>query len=395
MTYVHGISHKKKKRTGFVLLFYLPVCYMYISTIATYFGFSNILFSLTSQRAGILSAAILLGLAYVIIMRRSIILDQLDKAALLLTLFMFVRGFRLDNTMLSWFSCIALWSLVILINDSVNFSENDSEIVVQLCSITSMIMASIYIVGILRPGRISSVEASNSIYFILCAFPFLLINTNKSVKLLGIATTIVSIMISGKGTCIVAILAIGIYAAMSFPEMVKRNSKRAILIVVGCILLFFAIQRTISALLNDGSLWNTILTVFDEASNGGNGRYNIYSNLLKEYRNSSLVTQIIGHGYNSVSTYLYIGGHNDFLQVLFDYGLIGFILYLLLWRSLLRRWKYYKKGDTPHFAYGVSMIIFFAVSMASNVINSQIQFLFLCTFWGLCRSYYTSVGSTK
>ena len=59
----------------------------------------------------------------------------------------------------------------------------------------------------------------------------------------------------------------------------------------------------------------------------GNGRLDIYSDVFVQYLDSDLFSQLFGHGYNMVSVVLKgPSAHNDFLEVLYDYGIIGFII---------------------------------------------------------------------
>ena len=130
---------------------------------------------------------------------------------------------------------------------------------------------------------------------------------------------------------------------------------------------------------------NVFLELWDELTSGGNGRASIYASAWRAFLEANILRQIIGHGFNTVNQAINIGTHNDFLMVLYNYGMIGFALYLFFWVCLIQGFFQLKReSSTFTLAYEASLIVFFCISMASNVLNTQIQFLLLCMFWGIC-----------
>lgn len=119
----------------------------------------------------------------------------------------------------------------------------------------------------------------------------------------------------------------------------------------------------------------TILGRFEKLSeDGGSGRDGIYSTLLDVYLNSDATQFWLGHGYKATLIYEGRLAHNDFLNILFDFGIIGFSLYmsfilLLLYTSIkkFRAATYYRNEYATFIA---TLIIFFVLSSVNNLIYS-------------------------
>ncbi len=76
----------------------------------------------------------------------------------------------------------------------------------------------------------------------------------------------------------------------------------------------------------------------------GSGRDQIYSTILNGIKDSSIATLLFGHGFyatadltqKSLGYNVAVVAHNDWLEVAYDFGLLGLILYLSILFSLLR-----------------------------------------------------------
>lgn len=68
---------------------------------------------------------------------------------------------------------------------------------------------------------------------------------------------------------------------------------------------------------------------------GGSGRDKIYKKLLDEFELSGVVNLSFGHGFSAVEEVLGLPAHNDFLEILYDFGLIPFMVYLLFILKIL------------------------------------------------------------
>ena len=118
----------------------------------------------------------------------------------------------------------------------------------------------------------------------------------------------------------------------------------------------------------------------------GSGRDIVWRNVLDTYSKSPVLEKIIGHGHYSAIIVnrghnIDLSAHNDFLEVLFDYGIIGLILYLLLHIYLIKRLFFLKRNKSELFLpYLASYITMFIMSMVSHLILYPTYFTFLATF---------------
>jgi len=82
---------------------------------------------------------------------------------------------------------------------------------------------------------------------------------------------------------------------------------------------------------------------------GGSGRTLIYSSIINGFNESDTFEYLFGHGFLSTLNHVFstVGyaayAHSDWLQILYDFGLIGVLLYLYIftsiWQILISCWK--------------------------------------------------------
>lgn len=98
---------------------------------------------------------------------------------------------------------------------------------------------------------------------------------------------------------------------------------------------------------------------------------------------------IVGHGFNGVreNSFLEISAHNDFLEIIYDYGLIIFALYICLWIHVVRRCYFlYRNKSSLFLPYAVSLSILFVLSMVSQLLPYATYFNYLVMFWGMTEA---------
>lgn len=116
----------------------------------------------------------------------------------------------------------------------------------------------------------------------------------------------------------------------------------------------------------------TILERFENIQeDGGSERDVLWEDVINKIGSSDIPELIAGHGYNTVSRDSNYGrsAHNDFLEVTYDYGVIGLVLYLIAFFAfakdtivhIIRKTKY-----APMMAF--TMAIYFFLSMVSHII---------------------------
>ena len=164
-----------------------------------------------------------------------------------------------------------------------------------------------------------------------------------------------------------------IYIVNSYPYLfgkIKLPSKEKIIIrlFTFIVLIFISYQIIVFS----EPLFNRFLTISDD---GGSSRFDFYNSIINSWFNSDIINLIFGHGFFSVSELLLganiIGtettyAHSD-IQILYDHGIFGLLLYSLLFMSLLLNIKNVKKNLNKYHYHIFLLIIltwFFKASIS-------------------------------
>ena len=131
----------------------------------------------------------------------------------------------------------------------------------------------------------------------------------------------------------------------------------------------------------------------------GSGRLRIYERVIDLQKKSSNHEWIFGHGHYGVlkNSIPQMSAHNEFLEVLYDYGIIISILYLFLWIYVIKRLIRLKKEKSPfYYSYFSGFAIFFVMSMVSHLLLYATYFIFLTIYWGAIEGIkYKQIASKK
>lgn len=373
-----------KRTVGYLLV--LAIGYMYIVTTASSFGINIVSFGIDTHRAQLLMMVALIGIICVIY-GKVLTYNNILKAGLFLMLYMFLCGLNQNGNWASWISCSIMWYFIILIIYNMDFKKEDIVTIAPLLWMTAVVLSIIYIYGTLNIHTITSVASSNSIYYVLCALPFVFLVPRIKWQIIGLFVVTATILISGKGTCLLALVIIWIIFAVKRLDLKKMSVSKMVIRMLAIILLVVAFVNFFQAQ-TDLQIVKIIEDTWTELNSGGNGRSSIYVTAWNVFLKSDIWGQLVGHGYNWIDSAINIGTHNDFLMILCNYGLIGLGLYIFFWFHLVQTiYDLKRMGSDFLVAYEVSIVAFFAVSMGSNVINTQIQFLLLCVLWGICSPH--------
>lgn len=229
----------------------------------------------------------------------------------------------------------------------------------------------------------------NELYTVLLLTPFLFLLKNKFIRIVGLLSVCLMVLLSLKATAIIA-LSLGLLSFYIISNII-RGKKIKWWFVIGILLVIvFAawgtkINQYLLIKLNvdwRGELSSAIGT-------GGSGRVDIWTETVNYQVKSNLGEWLFGHGYNTVVEKVKFSAHNDFLEVLYDFGLLGLGIYLSLFIMLLKRLKEMicaKCVCAP--AFGMSIIMVFVVSMFSHLIIVPGLLINCAALWAICLSYF-------
>lgn len=222
--------------------------------------------------------------------------------------------------------------------------------------------------------------SSNAIYCLVSIVPFLMFIKNKKLCLLLLLSVFICTVFSNKRGATIIMLIILIPTVNSIFSGRNNKGRRFIMTTLIGVGLLFLMYYIGNSYLN-GRLIDRF-NAMEET--GGAGRLNIWTYLLNSYDNSSFLEQLLGHGHRAVAlTGIQTAAHNDFIEVLYDYGVIGEIIYLGIHIYLIKRIVLLKKNHNPIYLSFITMYsIFFLMSMVSILIVQQRYLIYMAVYWG-------------
>lgn len=229
-------------------------------------------------------------------------------------------------------------------------------------------------------GRFASL---NSGYYVLFAYPLILINASNIQKVVSTILLIVVVLLSMKRGGILAIaLGFSLYYLVSIIKSSSGKKKvKVIFVFMGlCILMYFLVP-----IIDDFSGNTLSLRLMSTVDNNGDeSRGEMYQDVLHAFfYDSNIFEYFYGHGHSAVvaDNICYgLSAHNDYLEFLYDFGFIGFLFLISFHYQLykiVRICVYNNVYVLPVISCMVSIII---LSLLSHVCY-YIYFYSTIPFW--------------
>ena len=220
----------------------------------------------------------------------------------------------------------------------------------------------------------------NAVFYPLMMIPWIACISNVTKRWIMIAIVAVCAIMALKrsGIIILTISVILLYYSnfIHKKRIQPKSILTAILVLIGVFVIFQYKADTIS----------DVRQRFEMMSeDGGNGRNEIYKDVINRYKNGDLVQQLFGRGFDSVrgkDREMSVSAHNDFLEVMYDFGLLGLLLYVLIHFSLIK-WtiRLFRTRSQLAFPVFISYVCFLVMSMVSHLILYPTYFGLITAFW--------------
>lgn len=265
------------------------------------------------------------------------------------------------------------------------FAKSDN-IIVWTITIVFLFLLYYYFNNYYNSELLNTERTTNGSYVMLYLLPFLLCHKKRHFRILAMLLTLVAIMFSLKRGGFVALLAaIVVYLLISQIGINKKRFLfwRLLLLIILSIGFYMLINY-----LNENVLEGFLFGRF-EKDDTGSGRMTIYQKYWMMLLNSSPWHLLVGHGWQGSIRDSGIGYtcHNDFLESIVDFGIIGFILYLLLYIELIKLCKRMVRDNNEYApAMGASIAMFFMNSMVSHILIYPKYLILFSLFWGFIVS---------
>ena len=227
---------------------------------------------------------------------------------------------------------------------------------------------------------------NNIIYGILALFPYFILVKHIIGKILGFLLISFMVIYAAKRGAVLAIPGIIILFFLDLIINAKKTFSHYLIVMVTLTaIIWLSFHNVADFVQNDDLIQRRVKATLNEKSSR---HYDYYYNL---WRTADLEEQAIGLGYIATAQYSPDGeyAHNDLLEVLVDFGLVGVavfaVLYLSLYmlctnRFLLKDerlmlfsclWIFFIKGLTAGGFFGDSWLLFFGFGYYVGKIHSR------------------------
>ena len=217
-------------------------------------------------------------------------------------------------------------------------------------------------------GFLQYQTTTDTAFFLIVYLPFVLMfKKRKTIKLFVLLLFVVVAVLSLKRSIVLGLL---VFFVSYFVSSAKGNvlKKWYFWLMLPLVIAVVAyLYGTVGEIL--GARFN------DSVETGGNGRTDIYVNIWHHFTSSSFLEQLFGHGLMSVRQINNgILAHNDFLQLLYDGGLMAATLYIFMWFALfsvaIKNWRLRKQIGNYYAVYVATIMLYLVLSLMNCFIYS-------------------------
>lgn len=280
--------------------------------------------------------------------------------------------------MINYFNLLLFFSFII----NCDFGEKTLSII-NYCIPLVIILSVIYFVFYPRLLAVSAIGVVRLgyAYILLVLLPMVLLIKNKWIKLLLICTISVAIFLSNKRTGSAA-LVVGLFVYKIVGLHISRSSGKylkiiLLLIVATCVAIFVMSE------FQDNYLIHSYSTIQEDE---GSGRKDVYESVIGMIDNSSVDKMLFGHGYLAVTknTTSSLSAHDDFLEIIYDFGWPVFFIYIYFILGLIKyAVRLCKKKSILAKSFISSLFIFILLALFSGIYVIPQYMLSFALFWGI------------
>ena len=307
--------------------------------------------------------------------------SRIPWLCLLWEVVMFVVVVYNDTSYSQWFKC---WAWPLFFEASYLFIRMDKCLVMSFRKVF-FVLAILGGIFFLQSLLTSNLEfQTNMIYFFLLTIPVLLLTPQQKQRYYILVLATFFAFLSMKRSMI---LAFGLFWVLRGFRYLLSTGKKIYAVAITVVMIIAVYGAFIFADNITGG--NLSERIYDGGNRNGditNGREEIYLETIEMIMNTSPSHLILGNGHNAVRLYSVMGlsAHNEFLEIIYDYGIIILLIYLVFWGYILKQWYYHYHHDTIYFLpYTLSVCFFAVMAMVSQLVLYCSYFLYLVIFWGI------------
>lgn len=225
---------------------------------------------------------------------------------------------------------------------------------------------------------------NNGAYTLLYFLPFVLCMRKGVFRIGGMVIILVALLFSLKrGGLLAFALSISVYWLINtFSYSRKRygfwHFVVSVLVIGGFVIFYIYFDQM------TGNLLSARFRGLQD--DGGSGRLETYPVVWDHIKNSSFIDIVFGHGWDAVRMQCGMerSAHNDFLEILYDFGIVVFAIYLIFYIKLYKVVRHLIKKRSFYAApFCVTFILLVVNSMVSHVIYYPKYAILFALFFGL------------
>lgn len=310
------------------------------------------------------------------------------KLVFILILFLFLMA---KFASLQWIIDSVSWGLLFLAGYYIK-TENNEFVSDKTIKISFLLMIPFLIELIFL--RLSTGDPDGSIiypvYYVITYLPFLALLSSKWSKSFFIIASIILVIMTSKRTGTLSML-FSLFISLCVQKLyVEGNTVRKYLNNLLKVVLIISIICILS---------NYIITKFEipifsrleqlAIDTTANGRKDIWDSVINAYKSGSLINKIIGNGYHATQRKINLQSrgvmaHNDLLEYIYDYGIIGLFLLIYFIKKMFENikilWKSKSQLLTP---YLYSILVTIPLMMFSYMFVQSVIINYFALFWGI------------
>lgn len=180
-----------------------------------------------------------------------------------------------------------------------------------------------------------------------------------------------------------AIMTSGICFLYYLYAVVGTKSKKGLRYTWFAVIVFVGVYFVIDYLMANSEYFWVRVEVTQEGSSSH--RDELYLAAWQVFINSEPINMLFGHGANSTASLIGNGAHNDWLEILVCFGLIGIFVFTLYWLASYKTWKRIDKTYGLRLAFGTFLIATFMRTLFSFSIGDMS--FFEATVVGYCLCF--------
>lgn len=212
-------------------------------------------------------------------------------------------------------------------------------------------------------------NVTNASYTILYLLPLLLCASNKFISILSVCIAVVIVIMSFKRGSISA-LSIGLliyFYINNFKLNVKRSKLSSLIILSLGIGVFYECLIYFNEI-SDNTIFDRFQSIEEDR---GSGRLDVFKHTVDMILSSNFLEILFGHGWNQVvvNSNLGLSAHNDHLEIIYDFGILAYMMFLFMYVKLVQfNISLVKIESNLAAPMAMSLVIFFIGSLISHIV---------------------------